>query len=481
LPRAGALPTRVPWGITCSEGSLDGSTPRRSSLYARIWRWHFFAGLWVAPFGILLALSGSVYLWNPQIEALLQRRMDAGGALGAALPEDRLVAAALVEVGGGRLPAYRRPGPDEATARIEVVSAAGVRTLVWVERSSARPVHVMDFSSHPMEIARQVHGELMTGRFGSTLVELAACWMIVLLVSGAYLAWPRRRGWLGVLLPRFELRSRPGLRGLHAAGGLGVGGLVLVFLVSGLPWTDNFGSLFKRVQDLIGSRGPGQEFVVTLQSGAPPTAPGGEELWKTHEHHDAPAVDVASAPPSPTAEPILLAAIAASAVREDLPAPVDIAPPQGENGVWTVRSLVQRRPDRVTIHYDRWTGEERMRIAFGDYPALQRAVSYGIAFHEGQLFGIANQILGMCIAFGVVGLSLSGLVMWWRRRPEGALGAPPLPADRRLGYGVGVLIAAFALLLPLVGASLVLVLALESLWGRLGPRPAPARSLSSRA
>ena len=39
--------------------------------YALAWRWHFYAGLFVAPFMILLALTGIVYLFKPQLDALL--------------------------------------------------------------------------------------------------------------------------------------------------------------------------------------------------------------------------------------------------------------------------------------------------------------------------------------------------------------------------------------------------------------------------
>jgi uncharacterized iron-regulated membrane protein len=422
----------------------------------------------------------------------MQRRMDAGAVSGPSLSEDALVDAAAAHVGGGRLRAYRVPLGDEPTVRIEIAASSGERQLVWVERSSARPVYAMAQASHPMEIAKKVHGELLLGKLGSTLVELAACWMIVLIVSGAYLAWPRQAGWVRALVPRVDLRSRPGLRNLHTAGGLWMGGLVLLFLVTGLPWTGNFGELFKRVQALTRTAGPGQEFVVTLQSSPPPK--GGKRLgarsdpeasavslWQMHSGHHEPEPTVESSAPAAGVEPLPLSDIAARAARENLATPVEIAAPQGENGVWTVRSQTQRRPERVTIHYDRWTGEERTRIAFSDNPPLQRAVAYGIAFHEGQLFGLPNQILGAGIALSVIGLSLSGLVMWWQRRPTGALGAPPLPADRRLGYGLGALIVFFALVLPLVGASLVLVLVLESLWSRLGPRLASPGSLSSRA
>src|SRR3546814_16166698 len=70
------------------------------------------------------------------------------------------------------------------------------------------------------------------------------------------------------------------------------------------------------------------------------------------------------------------------------------------NGVWSVLSMAQDRRDRQTVHYDRWTGEEIMRIRFADYHPVQRLASYGISLHEGALFGWANQALGVVAALG---------------------------------------------------------------------------------
>ena len=57
--------------------------------------------------------------------------------------------------------------------------------------------------------ALKLHGELLIGNVGDWLVELAASWALVLLVSGLYLWWPRKgsRVW-GVLLPRLDLNNR---------------------------------------------------------------------------------------------------------------------------------------------------------------------------------------------------------------------------------------------------------------------------------
>jgi uncharacterized iron-regulated membrane protein len=42
-------------------------------LYPTIWRWHFYAGLFVLPFVLLLSLTGSVYLFKPQIDRWEER------------------------------------------------------------------------------------------------------------------------------------------------------------------------------------------------------------------------------------------------------------------------------------------------------------------------------------------------------------------------------------------------------------------------
>ena len=44
--------------------------------YRAVWRWHFYASLFCIPFVIVLAASGSIYLFKPQIEAWNERPYD---------------------------------------------------------------------------------------------------------------------------------------------------------------------------------------------------------------------------------------------------------------------------------------------------------------------------------------------------------------------------------------------------------------------
>ena len=43
--------------------------PPKISFYNLAWRWHFYAGLFVIPFMILLSVTGIIYLFKPQLDA----------------------------------------------------------------------------------------------------------------------------------------------------------------------------------------------------------------------------------------------------------------------------------------------------------------------------------------------------------------------------------------------------------------------------
>lgn len=51
-----------------TDASFTSAVPaRRSSasatLYRAVWRWHFYAGLYVVPFLVMLAVTGLMMLW----------------------------------------------------------------------------------------------------------------------------------------------------------------------------------------------------------------------------------------------------------------------------------------------------------------------------------------------------------------------------------------------------------------------------------
>ncbi|MDQ8028693.1 MAG: PepSY domain-containing protein, partial [Brevundimonas sp.] len=53
----------------------DPVPPPLSGAYRAVWRWHFYAGVLVMPFLMLLALTGGLYLFKDEIDQAVYRRM----------------------------------------------------------------------------------------------------------------------------------------------------------------------------------------------------------------------------------------------------------------------------------------------------------------------------------------------------------------------------------------------------------------------
>jgi uncharacterized iron-regulated membrane protein len=291
----------------------------------------------------------------------------------------------------------------------------------------------------------RIHGSLLIGRVGDWIVELAACWAIVMILTGLYMWWPRGQGLRGVIWPRLGKGKRIFLRDLHAVTGFWVSGLALVLLTTGLPWASVWGDAFRVARAELG-----------LVQGA--------QDWKTgthapHAEHDHDAMMKMQAAGIPL---VGLSDMVAKAKLEDLPHPVFVKPPGAPERfgpptpmAWTIKSESQNRPLNRKITYDVATGKELSRTSFADKHVIDQAVNYGIAWHEGQLFGWINQLVGVLSALGLITLVISGFMIWRRRKPVDALGAPIAPAVPQKIRGVVVIIAVMAILLPLLAISLL--------------------------
>ena len=162
--------------------------------------------------------------------------------------------------------------------------------------------------------------------------------------------------------------------------------------------------------------------------------------------------------------------LAAQVAPLHLAYPVLISPPSAKKPNWIVRSDAQNRTLRATLEFDPKNFEQVKAESFGDRAMVDRIVGIGVAAHEGQLFGWLNQFFGLLTAIGFLTLVVTAFLMWWRRRPQGALGAPPaLTRAPRLAPFVIVLIVILGAFLPTLGLSLVLVLLVERMLRRFAP------------
>ncbi len=402
-----------------------------------IWRWHFYAGLVCQPFIVILCLTGPIYLFKPQIEAAIDARFDHLTFSGTSRPAAEAINAAVAAVPGTHF-SELEIRQDTYDAWRVIVERGGVKTRVYVHPQSLKILKQTAESDRLMEIIKRIHGELFAGRFGQVIVEGAASWAIVMILTGLYLWWPRQAvGVAGVLYPRWRAGGRVFWRDLHAVTGLYVSAFALFLLLTGLPWTYVWGNGLKAVRSI----------------GKPPVT----QEWSTDAgHHTMPGMDMSDMdmpgmvmppPPRPTE------AMVGFARQQALAPPVMLSPTDGQ---WTLKSESGNRTAQVTLRIDPSLKIVK-RTVFADKKTIDRIVWTGVSAHEGQLFGPLNQALGVLTALGLLTLCISAVIMWWRRRPSTTLGAPPLLPDVRLGPGLAVLIVALGVFLPVMGMSLVAV------------------------
>ncbi len=357
------------------------------------------------------------------------------------------VAAALATGSGTRFASYRVPLTPGDAALVHIGRDDGTMRDVFVS-PQGRVLANLDPDARISETVSRIHGSLMIGKIGDWLVELAASWAIVMIVTGLYLWWPRERGFAGVIWPR----RRALVRDLHAVTGFWVSGLALVLLVSGLPWASVWGNAFRSVRAELGLVKSASDW--KLRGAAP-----------EHADHDHDAMmRIAAQPGGSFAR---LPEMVAHARAERLAFPALVKPPGsterggGMSMNWTIGSEAQNRTLVRAVAYDAVTGREVSRTGFADKHPIDRAVGYGIAWHEGALFGWVNQLIGVLTALALLTLAVTSFILWRRRRPVGVLGGPPVPSvPARIG-GVVAIIVVLALLLPMLALSLGAILLLE--------------------
>jgi uncharacterized iron-regulated membrane protein len=407
--------------------------------YRALWRWHFHAGMFCIPFVVVLALTGAIYLFKPQIDVFADRGVDSLVVTGMRAPAEAQIAAAIASVPGSKLFVYEIPREPDDAVRVHLYSADGTGLIVYVHPETLAVLKSVPHTHRLTEFVRTIHSNLLVGRAGSILIELAASWAIIMLGTGLYLGWPREtRGIAGVLFPRLNRGRRVFWRDLHAVTGLWVSAFAMFLLITALPWTTVWGAGLNETRALL----------------TPEKPEWNASLIDEHAEHRAEATGAT------LATPVALDDVIERVAPLELDPPVRVYLPSETAPYWRVRSETQNRPRVRELELDARSGKILRDKGFGEKAAIDRVIGVGIAAHEGQLFGLTNQLLGLFTALGLITMCISAVVMWWRRRPEGSLG---LPAPRVEGFRITAPFIAFivlaGILRPVHGASLLV------LWG----------------
>lgn len=169
----------------------------------------------------------------------------------------------------------------------------------------------------------------------------------------------------------------------------------------------------------------------------------------------------------PEGVPVVLESVVALGRAIGFEGRFQVAAPADEKGVWTLSrdSMSYDSTDPTsdrTVHVDQYTGKILAEAAFADYPLAGKAMAVGIALHEGQM-GWWNVALNFIFTLSVLFISISGVVMWWMRRPAGQLGSPRYMRDFRIPAAVLGIGAVVGVLFPLGGLAILCFAAIDYL------------------
>jgi len=452
--------------------------------YRAVWRWHFFAGLFVAPFAVFLAITGALYLWKPQFEEWKYRDL-----FNVAVPANAAPLSADAQFAAARA-AFPKLNPSQfipassagRSTEVQFGSQYGrERISVFINPFTGAVLGRIDEATRPMKVLHDLHGTLLAGTPGEIIIELAASWAFVLIVSGFFLWWPRPFTVRGFLLPRLGAGRRALLRDLHAVPAVWLSVFTLFLLATGIQWTKVGGQWSRTLAQAVGEWQPRE----TSASAHRSELLGGWSPYLNSKAKAEQAATVASTPPAdehaehkrggkgagftdnPAHPRITLERVMAIAAERQVTDAYAIALPQGPTGVYSILSDRNRAFTRAYVHLDQYSGKVLADIRYKDFGRTAKFYTFGIIAHEGQLFGLANQLLGLVTCLGIITLAVTGVMMWWSRRPKGQLAAPVAPTPLfQTSRGAVVIVVLLAALLPLMAASLIILVLLDFTLGR---------------
>lgn len=439
----------------------DAPEPRAAALRTLrplVLRLHFYAGVLVAPFLLVAALTGMLYAASFQVEKIVYADELTVPVGDRELPISEQVAAARKAHPEGTISAVRVSPEDDATTRVLLSGVPGVDEThvlaVFVDPYTAKVRGSLEqygsTGALPLRTwIDEFHRDLHLGENGRLYSELAASWLWVITAGGIALWFGRRRA-------QRKVRGTSGRRrtlGLHGTVGVWAAAGFFFLSATGLTWSAYAGANIDTLRTSLGQATPAISAAAGDHAGH---GDGGEASGKPAEGD--------------------LDKILAAARAEGLGDPVEIVPPADAASGYVVRQIQRSWPEKQdAVAVDPATNEVTDTLRFADFAVLAKLTRWGIDAHTGVLFGLVNQLALMLLALSLILLILWGYRMWWQRGRDSAFGRPiPRGAWQQVPPQILVpALAAVAVLgyfVPLLGIPLAAFVVVDVVLGEIAYR-----------
>lgn len=426
-------------GAAHSDERPNENTSPSAKLYRLFWRWHFYAGMIVAPIILIASITGGLYVFIDELKPIMYPalfRAESAVGSGPMLSHAELASAVAKQLPKtAKINAVTPTADDALNAQVEVDG----KPPALVDPRTGKIAGHYDQKNSFFGIVLRLHRQLLLDLPGRITVELAASWGVILLITGVYLWWPRKSGraqspGAGVWYPRFKAPLTVVLRDLHTVVGFYGVATAAIILVTGLFFTQFFGNAYKSIQNGLG----GMPANFAKRPDSKITAAELQKKPQPISYDQALAV----------AEPLLPGV-----------GPVRVEAPKDPKGSYRVARAGNSSPTlHKKIDVDQYSGAVLGTVGWNDLPAHQKVRISIYPIHVGSIYGTTTKVLALLTCLALALLAITGVWMWWRRRPRGTWGLPPSNA----GIGVPVwllgVIVVLGLVMPAVGMSLILIL-----------------------
>lgn len=339
---------------------------------------HLYAGLLAALPLLVAGVTGAVLAFAKELQPYTDARYYQVTAAGEPLPLATVVEGIRAAYPGIRL---GHLGVPDAAERPYVIYASqgGEQFMLFADPYSGSVIRKSHDTATVMKVVEKLHRNLLAQQPGRYLMAASTAVMALLSLIGLYLWWPMRRGTVRRTIRRGDLLSWHNLTGLVAVS------VLLVIAVTGVTFTFN-----KSVIPAL--------FAVT---GAPP----------------APAKPTVTPQTTP---PVSLAAILAS-VRAAAPEAriSGFSDPAGAGGVYTFNLSYPSEMHPTgweQLYINPYNGELDGRFNAYDHSFAAAYQRSWWAWHTGEMIGLGGRILWALVSLLVAALSVTGVLMWWRKR-----------------------------------------------------------------
>lgn len=363
-----------------------GSNAARVSARAVWVQIHLWLGLTLGVIGALIAVTGSVLVYDQAIDAWLNPHRYRTTGEQVALPFAIYAQGAEAAVGDGSRTINLRLPDGDATPVVALMrmrgEGGGIRR-VYLDPPTAR---VLDAPTGRGVLgwAHDIHGSLLLRDYnGRTVVGVAGVAMLISSLSGIYLWWPRRR------ISKLDFAFRPAFplsRNLHYTFGFYASLVLAVLSLTGIVI-----SFPDAARSGVATFGPLSESARNVQTAQP---------------RDARAIDIERA-----------AAIARALYPQSTLTSIGL--PAGPRGVYRIglRELGDATPRPVTqVFVDPSSGTVLRRIDRASQTRGDAFLAFQRPLHEGEALGAVGRAVVFAAGLVPPVLAVTGTMIWLRGR-----------------------------------------------------------------